>query len=89
MFALRLFREESCGSFHRFADAADLCARLPDSEFPGVAVELGVLFCDQVGSTALLTRLGDALAEEVRRDVFEVLHRAADLSRGEVIKEFG
>ena len=48
-----------------------------------------MLFCDQVGSTALLTRLGDALAEEVRRDLFEVLYRAADLCRGEVIKSSG
>jgi len=29
---------------------------------------IGVLFCDQVGSTALLTRLGDDLNEELRRD---------------------
>ena len=48
-----------------------------------------MLFCDQVGSTALLTRLGDALAEEVRRDLFEVLYRAANLCRGEVIKSSG
>ncbi len=54
-----------------------------------MAVQLGVLFCDQVGSTALLTRLGDALAEEVRRDLFQVLYRAASLCRGEVIKSSG
>ena len=52
-------------------------------------MQLGVLFCDQVGSTALLTRLGDALAEEVRRDLFQVLYRAASLCRGEVIKSSG
>jgi WD40 repeat protein len=52
-------------------------------------VELGVLFCDQVGSTALLTRLGDALAEEVRRDFFEALHQSVDLCRGEVVKGSG
>lgn len=52
-------------------------------------MELGVLFCDQVGSTALLTRLGDALAEEIRRDMFEVLHRAAGLCRGDVVKGSG
>ncbi len=52
-------------------------------------MEIGVLFCDQVGSTALLTRLGDALADEVRRDLFEVLHQAAERCRGEVIKGSG
>jgi class 3 adenylate cyclase/WD40 repeat protein len=52
-------------------------------------VELGVLFCDQVGSTDLLTRLGDALAEEIRRDLFEALYRAAELCRGEVVKSSG
>ena len=52
-------------------------------------MELGVLFCDQVGSTDLLTRLGDDLAEEIRRDVFEALYRAADLCRGEVVKGSG
>ena len=48
-----------------------------------------MLFCDQVGSTDLLTRLGDDLAEEIRRDVFEALYRAADLCRGGVVKGSG
>ncbi len=52
-------------------------------------MELGVLFCDQVGSTDLLTRLGDELAEEIRRDLFEALNRAADICRGEVVKGSG
>ena len=52
-------------------------------------MQLGVLFCDQVGSTALLTELGDALAEEIRRDVFVGLYQAADLARGEVVKSSG
>ncbi len=52
-------------------------------------MELGVLFCDQVGSTDLLTSLGDALAEEIRRDLFDALYRAAALCRGEVVKSSG
>lgn len=52
-------------------------------------MQLSVLFCDQVGSTALLTRLGDALGDEVRRDMFEALLRAADLCRGDVVKSSG
>ena len=52
-------------------------------------MQLGVLFCDQVDSTALLTRLGDALAEEIRRDLFQALQQAADLARGEVVKGSG
>jgi class 3 adenylate cyclase len=55
----------------------------------GGNMELGVLFCDQVGSTDLLTRLGDELADEIRRDLFEALYRAADLCRGEVVKSSG
>ena len=52
-------------------------------------MELGVLFCDQVGSTALLNRLGDALADEVRRDIFLLLEQAARVSRGQVVKGSG
>ena len=53
------------------------------------ASTLAVLFCDQVGSTDLLTRVGDEAAEEVRRDLFAVLHRAAAMARGEVVKSTG
>src|SRR5262245_19217252 len=52
-------------------------------------MSLEVLFCDQVGSTAMLTRLGDALAEEVRRDLFAVLRAAVVVTRGEVVKSSG
>src|SRR5260221_12766434 len=48
----------------------------------GDAMSIGVLFCDQVGSTELLTRLGDALSDEVRRDLFAVLRRPVTLARG-------
>src|SRR4051794_28568677 len=50
---------------------------------------IGVLFCDQVGSTELLTRLGDELAEEVRRDYFAALRRAVLITGGRVVKSSG
>ena len=55
----------------------------------GVAAAVGVLFCDQVDSTRLLTSLGDEAAEELRRDLFAVLRRAVTLSRGEIVKGTG
>ena len=50
---------------------------------------VGVLFCDQVDSTRLLTSLGDETAEELRRDLFAVLHRAVAVTRGDVVKNTG
>ena len=54
-----------------------------------MSAAVGVLFCDQVDSTRLLTSLGDERAEELRRDVFAVLHRAVAVTRGDVVKGTG
>jgi class 3 adenylate cyclase/WD40 repeat protein len=52
-------------------------------------VRIGVLFCDQVGSTAILTSLGDELNEELRRDYFAALRHSASMTHGEVVKGSG
>lgn len=51
--------------------------------------EIAILFCDQVASTDLMVRLGDRLADELRRDLFEVLTTAVEVFRGEVVKFTG
>ncbi len=47
------------------------------------------LFWDTVGSTALLSRLGDERAEEVRRRLFSVVREVVTANRGEEVKNTG
>ncbi len=47
------------------------------------------LFWDTVGSTALLARLGDERAEEVRRRLFAVVREVVTANRGEEVKNTG
>lgn len=42
-----------------------------------------ILFCDLVGSTALMTRLGDGANDRVRRRLFATLREAVAAHRGE------
>ena len=48
-----------------------------------------ICFTDIVGSTELLTRLGDEAFDDVRRRHFEVLERQVDAHGGEVVKNLG
>lgn len=48
-----------------------------------------ILFCDLVGSTALMTRLGDDANDRVRRRVFATLREAVAACRGEEVKSTG
>ncbi len=48
-----------------------------------------VLFTDVVGSTELLTELGDEAFDDVRREHFEVLERQVDAHGGELVKRLG
>lgn len=48
-----------------------------------------VLFCDLVGSTERLTRLGDEAADEFRIGFFEVLAVAVATTHGETVKNTG
>jgi predicted ATPase/class 3 adenylate cyclase/DNA-binding SARP family transcriptional activator len=50
---------------------------------------LTVLFTDLVGSTNLLSSLGDDAADELRRSHFSVLRRAIDDHRGREVKSLG
>jgi len=47
------------------------------------------LFCDQVGSTAMLERLGEAANDELRRDLFAALRRPIDVFGGIEVKSQG
>jgi class 3 adenylate cyclase len=47
------------------------------------------LFCDQVGSTALLEQLGDAGSDELRRDLFAALRRPVEAFGGIEVKTQG
>jgi len=47
------------------------------------------LFCDMVGSTDLLSQLGDAVSDELRRDFFEALRAALVSFHGEEVKSQG
>jgi DNA-binding SARP family transcriptional activator len=47
------------------------------------------LFCDLVGSTALLTRLGDDAGDEVRRDCYAVFREALAAHGGREVKSTG
>ncbi len=48
-----------------------------------------VLFCDVVGSTERLVRLGDIAADEDRRALFSALNDAVERNDGEVVKHLG
>ena len=48
-----------------------------------------ILFCDLVGSTALMTRLGDDANDRVRRRLFAALREAVTAHRGEEVKSAG
>ena len=50
---------------------------------------VAVLFCDLVGSTALLARLGDDANDALRRDVFAALREPLSRHRGEEVKSQG
>lgn len=50
---------------------------------------VAVLFCDLVGSTALLSALGDVANDELRRDVFAVLRRPIGDLGGHEVKSQG
>ena len=52
---------------------------------PGVSL----LFCDVVGSTSILTALGEARSDELRRDMFEVLRAPLAPYLGEEVKSQG
>ena len=47
------------------------------------------LFCDQVGSTAVLEQLGEAANDELRRDLFAALRRPIDVFGGIEVKNQG
>jgi class 3 adenylate cyclase len=48
-----------------------------------------VLFADLVGSTQLLSRLGEAAADDLRREHFSLLRRALDRRGGREVKNLG
>jgi class 3 adenylate cyclase len=48
-----------------------------------------ILFCDLVGSTALMTRLGDDANDRLRRRLFAALREAVSAHRGEEVKSAG
>lgn len=48
-----------------------------------------ILFCDLVGSTALMTRLGDDANDRVRRRFFAAIREAVVANRGEEVKTAG
>ena len=51
--------------------------------------DVAFLFCDLVGSTALLSRIGAAASDDVRRDVFATFRRPVDAVGGTVVKTQG
>ncbi len=51
--------------------------------------DVAFLFCDLVGSTALLSRIGAAASDDVRRDVFATFRRPVDAVGGAVVKTQG
>ena len=48
-----------------------------------------VLFCDVVGSTARAARLGDRVADEQRRELFELFECCVEAGGGETVKTLG
>src|SRR5687768_5877546 len=55
----------------------------------GQAQTVTILFCDLVGSTALMTRLGDDANDRVRRRLFVALRDAVAANRGQEVKSAG
>jgi class 3 adenylate cyclase/WD40 repeat protein len=51
--------------------------------------DVAFLFCDLVGSTALLSRIGAAASDDVRRDVFATFRRPVDAVGGTEVKTQG
>jgi class 3 adenylate cyclase/WD40 repeat protein/energy-coupling factor transporter ATP-binding protein EcfA2 len=51
--------------------------------------DVAFLFCDLVGSTALLNRIGAAASDDVRRDVFATFRRPVEAIGGTVVKTQG
>ena len=56
---------------------------------PAAASDVAFLFCDLVGSTALLSRIGAAASDDVRRDVFATFRRPVDAVGGTEVKTQG
>ena len=50
---------------------------------------VALLFTDLVGSTAILQRLGDDLAEKLRRTHFSIIRRAVEAAGGQEVKTLG
>ena len=59
------------------------------TDAPGSSPTLTLLFCDLVGSTELLDRLGDAAGERALREHFAVLRAAAAEHGGREVKSLG
>ena len=53
------------------------------------ATTVTVLFTDLVGSTALLSRVGEERSEELRREHFALLREAVGKSGGTEVKNLG
>lgn len=64
-------------------------ALLSRPEVRVATVTRAVLFTDLVGSTALMSRLGEVRADEVRRQYFAVLRSAAEANGGHEVKNLG
>lgn len=68
-------------------------ARRPDattiSDAPSASGTVTLLFCDLVGSTELIDRLGDAEGERVRREHLALLREAAGEHGGREVKSLG
>ncbi len=56
---------------------------------PNARQVVSFLFCDQVGSTALLEQLGEAANDEFRRDLFATLRRPIEVFGGIEVKSQG
>jgi class 3 adenylate cyclase/pimeloyl-ACP methyl ester carboxylesterase len=48
-----------------------------------------ILICDEVGSTARMTRIGDIAADDLRREMFVVLRAVVGAHGGRVVKTLG
>jgi DNA-binding SARP family transcriptional activator len=76
---------------HRILDH-DPTLVVPEDSTVGVVggtVTATFLFCDLVGSTALLTRLGDDAGDEVRRECYAVFREALAAHGGREVKSTG
>src|SRR4051812_46982132 len=55
----------------------------------GATATVTVLFCDVVGSTERLVRIGDVAGDELRRGLFAGLRRSIAVSGGTEVKNLG